>query len=258
VPGSFDIATSEVVETVVAKTKAPRKYKGWVIIPETEEKQDSSDDSEDNVPVVTLLQEQSVTSTRLRELQDYKEGPIGKRAIGKTVAKMFESIEYKGMVDKFRQVRQRYYYHIVYDDGDEEEMTQIELRDAYLLANTDKIQTEWEALQLQEANEKDVQSEESSKGDTDSGSEGSEYDRHDFEKEMRQTKRKSKTTYKQAGKRPKCYKLGSKKPTSDISEVVLPQSGDKSVAGEAYAKLDVAQKKLVSAKVNKQTKQVQH
>ncbi len=43
-----------------------------------------------------------------------------------------------------------------------------------------------------------------------------------------------------------------------MSEVVLPQSGDKSVAGEAYAKLDVAQKQLVSEKVNKQTKQVQH
>jgi hypothetical protein len=121
-------------------------------------------------------------------------------------------------------------------------MTQIELRDAYLLANT----------------EKDVESEQSSKGETDSGSEGSEYDRHDFEKDMKQTKRKSKTTFKQGGKRQKCYKRGSKKPSNDMSGVVLPQSGDKSVAGEAYAKLDVAQKQLVSEKVNKQTKQVQH
>jgi hypothetical protein len=258
VPGSSDNATSSVEKTVVAKTVAPRKYKGWVIIPETEEKEGSSDDSEDNVPVASLLQGQSVTSTRLRELQDFKEGPIGKRAIGKTVAKIFDRVEFRGKVDKFRQVRQRYYYHITYDDGDEEEMTQIELRDAYLLANTDKIQTEWDELQLQQQREKDVESEQSSKGETDSGSEGSEYDRHDFEKDMKQTKRKSKTTFKQGGKRQKCYKRGSKKPSNDMSGVVLPQSGDKSVAGEAYAKLDVAQKQLVSEKVNKQTKQVQH
>ncbi len=98
-------------------------------------------------------------------------------------------------------------------------MRQNELRDAYLLANTDKIQTEWDQLQVQQQSEKDVESEQSSQGETDSGSEGSEYDRHDFDKEMKQTKRKSKTTFKRGGKRPKCCKRGSKKPSHDISEV---------------------------------------
>jgi hypothetical protein len=126
----------------------------------------------------------------------------------------------------------------------------------HVLANTDKIQTEWDQLQVEKQSEKDVEAEQSSHGETDSGSEGSEYDRHDFEKEHKQTKRKSKTTFKRGGKRPKCYKRGAKKPSNDISGIVLPHSGDKTVAGEAYAKLDIAQQQLVSEKVNKQTKQV--
>ncbi len=113
-------------------------------------------------------------------------------------------------------------------------------------------------MQEKKQDNEDVESEQSSKEDTSEGSEGSEYDRDDFDKEMKQTKRKSKTTFKRGGKRPKCYKRGSKKHANDMSGVVLPQSGDKTVAGEAYAKLDIAQKQLVSDKVNKQTKQVCH
>ncbi len=119
-------------------------------IPETEA-QDSSNDSEDNIPVVSLIKTKEGTSLSLEQIQDYKEGPTGeKRAVGKTVAKMFDGVEYRGTVDSFRQVRQRYYYHITYTDGDEEDMSQIELRDAYLLANTDTIEAEWDQLKGQE------------------------------------------------------------------------------------------------------------
>jgi hypothetical protein len=49
------------------------------------------------------------------------------------VAKIFEGVEFRGIVDGFRSARQRLYYHVTYTDGDEEEMSQAELRDAYLL-----------------------------------------------------------------------------------------------------------------------------
>ena len=126
------------------------------------------------------------------------------------MAKIFDRVEFRGKVDSFRKVRQRYYYHITYDDGDEEEMRQVELRDAYLLANADKIQTEWDQLQVEKQSDKDVEAEQSSQGETDSSSEGSEYDRHDYEYELKQGKRKRKTSFKPAMKRPKCYKRAQK------------------------------------------------
>jgi hypothetical protein len=79
--------------------------------------------------VASLIEPQTVTiSLSLQQMQDFKEGPEGERAVGKTVAKMFDGVEFRGIVDSFRKVRQRYYYHITYTDGDEEEMSQIELR----------------------------------------------------------------------------------------------------------------------------------
>jgi hypothetical protein len=257
VPGSLANAPSVGENTVGAKTVAPKKYKGWVFIPETEEKEGSSD-SADNEPIASQLKPQTVKSKRLQELQDFREGPVGKRAIGKTIAKIFDSVEFRGKVDSFRQVRQRYYYHVTYDDGDEEEMRQVELRDAYLLANTEKIETEYDQLQRALQSDKDVGGEQSSQDETDSGSEGSLYDRHDYENELKQgkRKRKRKTTFKPVTKRSKPYKRAEKKRSNDLSGVILPTSGDKSVAGEAFAKLDSAQQGIVKSKINKKTKQV--
>ena len=44
--------------------------------------------------------------------------------------------------------------------------------------------------------------------------------------------------------------------SGEISELVLPRSGDKSVAGEAFGKLSAKQKSAVAANVNKNTKKV--
>ncbi len=120
VPGSIVDETTRMEQTVVQKTKAPRKYKGWVYIPETEV-QESGDDSEDNLPVASLIKEKEDTSLSLEKIQDLKEDPKGEGAVGKIVAKLFDGVEYRGTVDSFRQVRQRYYYHITYTDGDEED-----------------------------------------------------------------------------------------------------------------------------------------
>ena len=256
VPGSNTVEETLVEETIVEKTVPLRKYKGWVYIPETEINEGCSAREED-VPVASVIQPQTDTTLSLQQMQEFKQGPEGERAVGKTVAKTFDGVQFSGTVDSFRKVRQRYYYHVTYTDGDEEEMTQIELRDAYLLANTDIIEAEWDDLQVKAKGKEEVANDESSEGETSEGSEGSEYDRHDFIEEIKQTKRKNKTTYKRPNKRPTSYKRANKKRANDLSLAILPHSGDKTVAGEAYAKLDSVQQGLVKEQVNKKTKQVQ-
>jgi hypothetical protein len=71
-----------------------------------------------------------------------------------------------------------------------------------------------------------------SEGETSEG-EGSEFDTRDCESEIKKTKRKRKEGRTRGGN----------KKQKELAGVVLPQSGDKTVAGEAYAKLDHAQKK---------------
>lgn len=108
-----------------------KPYRGVTFVPETEEQVESSD-SDDNVPVATLLRQEKGTTLSLQQIQDCQEGPKGEKAIGVTVAKTFEGVEFKGTVDGFRKARQRMYYHVTYTDGDEEEMSQAELRHAYV------------------------------------------------------------------------------------------------------------------------------
>ena len=56
-----------------------------------------------------------------------------------TVAKQFDGVEYRGTVDSWRSARKRSYYHVTYTDGDEEELSQTELRDGYVLGLSDEI-----------------------------------------------------------------------------------------------------------------------
>jgi hypothetical protein len=124
-------------------------------------------------------------------------------------------------------------------------MTQIELRDAYMLANTDLIEAEWTLLKSLEKGKEASERQDDSDVETSDG-EGGEYDRLDYESEVKQTKRKRKEVPKKAKKPQK----------NELAGVILPQSGDTTVAGEAFAKLNKAQKKVVTDKVNKKTKQV--
>ena len=75
VPGSSCNAPSLGENTVVAKTVAPRKYKGWVFIPETEENEGSSD-SADNEPIAGQLKPQR--KCRLNMI-NYKERRTAKK-----------------------------------------------------------------------------------------------------------------------------------------------------------------------------------
>ena len=82
--------------------------------------------------------------------------------------------------------------------------------------------------------------------DDSSDENGSQYDNSDYNEEVRHKRKERKD--KNARK--------SKKTKAELSGIVLPQSGDKTVAAEAYGKLDDQQKKLVAEKVNHKTKKV--
>ncbi len=135
-------------------------------------------------------------------------------------------------------------------------MSQLELRDAYLLANREAIEAERDDVQSKAKGKEAVVTEETSGGETSDG-EGSQYDSHDYDEEIKQTKRKRKTTYYPGKQRPKSYKRATKIRESQLSGMILPQNGETTVAGEAFSKSDDAQKKQVTEKVNKKTKQVQ-
>jgi hypothetical protein len=140
-PGFFLIPMSRISWTVTtdttdtvsdyaiqARSQSKKTYQGITHVAETELQDDSS---EDDIPVSTLLrQEKSVTLTE-QQIKDCQDGPQGNRAIGVGVAKMFGGVQYKGTVDSFRTARQRHYYHVVYTDDDEEELSQTELRDGF-------------------------------------------------------------------------------------------------------------------------------
>jgi hypothetical protein len=160
-------------------------YRGVTFVPETEEQVEGSD-SDDNIPVVTLLRKEKGTTLSLQQIHDCKEGPKAKKAIGVSVAKLFEGVEFRGIVDSFRTTRQRLYYHVTYSDGDEEEMPQAELRDAYVLGLAEEIQTQWETM-IQGDKNKAIEDTDVSEVETSDG-EGSEYDRADYNEELKKKK----------------------------------------------------------------------
>jgi hypothetical protein len=55
-------------------------------VPETQI-QDGSDDSDDDIPVATLLRPKPVCKMTFEQIKDCREGPQGEKAIGVTVAK---------------------------------------------------------------------------------------------------------------------------------------------------------------------------
>ncbi len=159
----------QVEKTVEEKTVTPRKYKGWVYIPETEAEetmaQESEDDNsvrvlqdtveaenedtekavneddeetqlniaeiyvpssdEDNVPIVQTI--------RAQVCPPHKRIPKDKYAVGQLVAKRFDAGLFQGKVASIDKRRGRCLYHIIYEDGDSEDMDEMEYEDAWFL-----------------------------------------------------------------------------------------------------------------------------
>jgi hypothetical protein len=101
---------------------------------------------------------------------------------------MFDGVTFTGVVDSLRTERKRNIYHVTYSDGDEEEWTQKELRDGYLLGLAPEITAQWKTMkktgQIQGSEDTESYHE-----DEASDGEGSLYD---GEFEVEQAERKAK------------------------------------------------------------------
>ncbi len=62
-----------------------------------------------------------------------EEVPTGETCVGKTVMKQFAEGLFKGQVMTATKKRGRYLYHVVYEDGDEEDLNDLEFIEAYEL-----------------------------------------------------------------------------------------------------------------------------
>jgi hypothetical protein len=220
-------------------------YRGVTFVAETEQ-QDVGSDSDDNIPVATLLRKEKDTTLSLQQIQDCKEGPKGEKTIGVSVAKLFDGVEFRGVVDilVFRTARQRLYYHVTYSDGEEEEMSQLELRDGYVLGLAEAIQIQWNTMKADDRSKK-IEETNVSEVETSDG-EGSEYDKAEYNEEAKNKKRIRKENKKSC----------TKKTKTDLSGCVLPSAGEKTVSAEAYAKISESERQLVMEKVNRKTKKV--
>ncbi len=250
-PGA--IVRDTIEDYVVHASPDRQTYHGVNFVGETE-MQDSSVDIPDNRPVVRSLRNRQKITMSLQQITDCQEGPKGDRAIGVTIAKTFGGYEYKGTIDRFRGETGRYIYHVTYEDGDEEELSQIELRDCYILPLAPEIEAQWTTFKKTNTKQTlDKQVEGSVEADSDdqamSDGEGSLYDKGSDEEELAKKRKK---------RRKEKPSRTAKKGQQSISGMVLPVAGDKTVAGEAFAKLNHQEKELVAEKLNRKTKKVLH
>ena len=144
VPGS--IVTDIICDYVIQASPTTKQYpQGVVFVPETELDESLVGNSEER-PVVRSLRNRQKIELSSQQITDCQEGPKGERAIGVTVAKSFGGYEYRGIVDKFREETDGFIYHVEYEDGDEEELSQKELRDCYILGLAPQIEAQWTAF----------------------------------------------------------------------------------------------------------------
>jgi hypothetical protein len=124
VPGSVE--TDIISDYVIQASPKTKQYpQGVVFVPETELEQSLVGSTEER-PVVRSLRNRQKIELSLQQITDCQEGPKGERAIGVTIAKSFGGYEYRGIVDKIRGDTDGYIYHVEYEDGDEEELSQKE------------------------------------------------------------------------------------------------------------------------------------
>ena len=136
---------------------------------------DTTSDSDDEVPVALLLKTKKAGNLTLEAIEDCKEGLVGEKAVGKTVAKYFDDVKFTGIIDRFGTERKRHIYHVTYSDGDEKEWSQRELRDGYVLGLGPDIATQWKKLKQSDAKRKLNVDNESKSDEEASEGEGSIY-----------------------------------------------------------------------------------
>jgi hypothetical protein len=202
-----------IAQTLSTTTKTI--YEGPTFVPETEEQITSDSDKEQaktgNVPEQT-----------------------GQDAVGVKVARDFGELGiFKGEVERVEEERKRFYYNIIYEDGDREEWNEGQ----YLYGK-----------ELREAIDSGRCVKTNADG-TDIASSGEESDYSADREERERIK-----SLKRKRRQPRLSKTKNK--TTELSDVLLPKRGEKNVSAEAYDTLNAKQKISVAANVEKQTKKV--
>jgi hypothetical protein len=158
----------------------------------------------------------------------------GQDAVGVKVARDFGELGiFKGEVERVEEERKRFYYNIIYEDGDREEWNEGQ----YLYGK-----------ELREAIDSGRCVKTNADG-TDIASSGEESDYSADREERERIK-----SLKRKRRQPRLSKTKNK--TTELSDVLLPKHGEKNVSAEAYDTLNAKQKKSVAANVEKQTKKV--
>jgi hypothetical protein len=158
----------------------------FVLITETEEQKDS-DNEEDNIPFSRLQEMKTLTAkTTSASTAQVPKLQFGESCVGHLILKQFQTGVFKGTVMTVTKLGGRYLYHVVYEDGDSEDMNDKELLEGHEMYNSQTNETFQTSDSLQ--NDKEVNSEsDKSGGET----EGSVYE--DSDEEEKQNRKKSKT-----------------------------------------------------------------
>jgi hypothetical protein len=205
-----------------------------------------TDSEEDCVPICQTLQtvpktrtyqgSTFISETGNQKQPDDNEGDsdgkedvvLGQGAVGVQVARDFEELGvFRGVVESVEIERKRFYYNIIYEDGDKEEWNEgqyifgCELRQALEAGTYEKGVSNGDELDVASLDEE------------------SDYSADREEREFR--------------KKPKKRK---REKEAELSDVLLSKLCPKSVSAEEFKTLDDASKKKVHANVDKHTKKV--
>ncbi len=116
-----------------------------------------------------------------------EEVPTGETCVGKTIMKQFAEGLFKSQVVTATKKRGRYLYHVVYGDGDEEDLNDVEFIEAYELFYKAGNKT-YEAVEEHSCHDDSENDNDKSGGET----EGSEYDMSEDESVDRKRKKRRK------------------------------------------------------------------
>ncbi len=152
-----------------------------VIIPETEEQEGHKD--EVHIPSI------ETDATKKAITVEIEETPTGEACVGKFVMKIFEQGLFKGTITTATKKRGRYLYHVLYEDGDAEDLNETEFREAYELFTGQLLEKRSTCDTSEALHDQDDDSDkelEKSGGET----EGSEYDLSEDDEIQRKKKKR--------------------------------------------------------------------
>jgi hypothetical protein len=164
------ITETEELEALVKETDATFKDK------------EESDSDDDNIPVSQILAMKTTKKTPVPMLL------TGEACIGHMILKKFETGLFKGTVTRATKQRGRFMYHILYEDGDSEDMNDKELLEGHEMYNR-QTETTFQTSTYIESEDNAASDNEKSGGET----EGSDYQDSDVEE---QNKRKKKENWR--------------------------------------------------------------